>query len=189
MGSHGGPAGASVAAAGVLDPAVLLDASGPARAAASFLLVALFGAGLLARREALVHRAVDRTADGSPVAVVYGLMAFALVGFVGGYLLTQVGRVGVGGTTLLWAVIALVGAAVLVLAALGYTVVGTWLTQIEGARRPWPGVVVGAVLSALPWLVLPPLFAALAWFVLAAVGLGSSTRTWVHGERTVETEA
>lgn len=151
--------------------------------------MSLFGAGLLARRGATVERAVSRAVGGSPVGFVYGVLAFVLVAFVGGYVVSQAARVGLGGTVLLSAVTVLLGGATLTLAGLGYTVVGTRLTGIEGSRRPWPGAVGGAVLSALPWLVLPSLPAAVVWIAVAAAGLGPLTRRWIHGERTVETEA
>lgn len=170
------------------DPSVVVDVPGPVRAAASFLLVLAFGTALLRRRGPAVERAVDRTVEGSPVAVIYGVMAFVLVGFAGGYIISQAARVGVSGSFLPWLVVVGVGAGVTVLAAFGYTVIGTWLTEVEGARRPWPGVVVGAALSSLPWLVLTPLTAVLLWMAVAAVGIGTPTRIWVHGERTLETE-
>ena len=183
-----GVAAGPLVPAGTADPSVLLGVPGPIRAAVSFLLVSLFGAVLLARRGVTVERAVDRTVDGSPIGFVYGVIAFGLVAFVGGYVVSQAVRVGLGGVVLP-IVTVLLGGATLTLAGLGYTVVGTWLTGIEGSRRPWPGAVVGAVLSALPWLVLPPLPAAVVWIAVAAVGLGNTTRRWVHGERTVETKA
>ena len=177
-----------LAAAQSVDPVAFVDLSGPARAAVSFVLVALFGAALLSVRGPAVDRAVDRTVEGSPVAVFYGLLAFGLFGFVAGYLLTQALSLGLGGPVLRWVGTAVVGAGALTLAGFGYTVVGTWLTEVEGPRRPWPGAVVGAVLSALPWLVLPAVPALVVWIAGAAVGLGSTTRHWVHGARDVEAE-
>lgn len=166
----------------------LLELSGPARGALSFALVLLVGVGLLIRREAAVDRAVDLAADGSPLAVVYGLIAFGLLGFVAGYLLTQTAEFAPE-PGLIQAILVLAGLAAVVLGGFGYAVVGVWITDIEGARRPWPGAVLGAALSAVPWLVLPGVVALLGWMLLAAVGLGSVTRHWVHGERTVESEA
>jgi hypothetical protein len=174
--------------AGAADLSALLDLSGPARGAISFVLVLLVGVGLLVRREAAVDRAVDLARDGSPLAVVYGVIAFGLLAFVGGYVLTQAVELAPG-TVVPQVLLVLVGLAAVVLAGFGYTVLGTWLTEIEGQRRPWPGIVLGAVLSAIPWLVLPGVVAGLGWILLAAVGLGSVTRHWVHGERTVATEA
>jgi hypothetical protein len=165
----------------------LADLSGPTRGALSFALVLLFDVALLARRPATVDRAVDRVLDGSPAAVLYGLVAFALVAVFGSYGLSQVARVGVAPTALRPVGTVVVGTALAALAAFGYLVVGTALTGIEGARRPWVGAVVGAVLSALPWLVLPVLPALACWTLVAAVGLGAPTRHYVHDARTVET--
>lgn len=166
----------------------LLELSGPARGALSFALVLLVGVGLLIRREAAVDRAVDLAADGSPLAVVYGLIAFGLLGFVAGYLLTQTAEFAPG-TDLITVILVLAVLAAVALGGFGYAVVGVWITDIEGERRPWPGAVLGAALSAVPWLVLPGAAALFGWLLLSAVGLGSVTRHWVHGERTVESEA
>lgn len=178
-----GPTVAPVVA-GATDLSALLELSGPARGTLSFVIVLLVGVGLLARREAAVERAVDLTVDGSPLAVVYGIIAFGLLAFVGGYALTQAVELAPG-TVVPQVLLALVGLAAVVLGGFGYAVLGTWLTEIEGHRRPWPGVVLGAVLSAIPWLVLPGVAAVMGWILLAAVGLGSVTRHWIHGERTV----
>mgnify|MGYP007099780563 FL=1 len=117
------------------------------------------------------------------------LIPFPSVLFVGGYILSQSARVGVTNR----AIVVVLGAAVFVatvtLAGLGYLVVGAYTTELEGQRRVWTGAVAGAVLSALPWLVLPTVPALVAWVVVAAVGLGGTTQRWIHGERTVETEA
>ncbi|PSP78830.1 hypothetical protein BRC88_09935 [Halobacteriales archaeon QS_4_69_225] len=127
----------------------------------SFALVLAAGGGLLARREEDVHRAVDLVTEGSPLTVVYGLVAFGLLAFVGTYAITQLGRL----TTLavlLQASLVAFGLAAVVLGGFGYLVVGTWLTEVE---------------------------AVLGWVLLATVGLGNVTREWIHGERTVESES
>ncbi|WP_311172921.1 hypothetical protein [Halobellus ordinarius] len=178
----------AVVTAQVGDPSVLLGMPGPYYAVGSFLTVLAAAVGLLARRESLVERATDRAIERSPLAILYGVIPFALSAFVGGYVLSQAARVGAGGPLIVTGMASLVGIALVTLAGLGYLVVGSYLTEIEGARRPWPGAVVGAGLSAIPWLVLPLLPALFVWFVLAAVGLGGTTQEWIHGERTVETE-
>jgi hypothetical protein len=164
------------------------ELSGVVRGVIAFLLVLATEALLLSRRAAVVDRAIDRTANGSPSAVVYGVIAFGLVAFLGGYLFTQAGRLGVGGDAVRLAGGLLVGGAVLTLGSFGYLVVGTYLTEIESVRRPWVGAVIGASLSAVPWIVLSTLSALSVWVVVAAVGVGEETRNWVHGERTVESE-
>ncbi|MFA1611708.1 hypothetical protein [Halobellus rubicundus] len=171
------------------DPSALFGLSGPAYAGLSFVAVLVVGAGLLARRRAFVDRAIDRVASDSVVSILYGVVPFALVGFIGGYVLSQAARVGVGSAAMVQGWVLVVGLVGVGFAGLGYLVVGAYLTQIEGSRRPWHGAVVGSVLSAIPWLLLPTLPALLVWFLGASVGLGAPTRRWVHGARTVESEA
>lgn len=182
---------AAVTAVGVVgqttDLSALLDLSGPVYGLLSSALVGLTAAGFLARREADVHRAVDLLREGSPIMIVYGVLAFGLVAFIGGYLISQLGRVTTS-AALFRPIVLLFCFAAVVLAGFGYLVVGTWLTELEGTRRPWSGAVIGAGLSAVPWVFLPLLPAVLGWILLAAVGLGNVTRAWVHGERTVESE-
>ena len=166
----------------------LLELSGPVYGLLSVVLVGLTAAGLVARREADVHRAVDLMREGSPLAVLYGVIAFGLVAFVGGYIISQLGRVTTRAAVFQF-VLVLAAFAAVVLSGFGYLVVGTWLTELEGRRRPWSGAAIGAGLSAVPWIVLPRVPAVLGWILVAAVGLGSVTRAWVHGERTVDSEA
>lgn len=173
----------------VAGPPGLADAPGPVLAAVSFAFVLAFGVGLLSWRPDAVDRAVDRTVDGSPLAVVYGLVAFALVAVVGGYGLSQAARAGLDGATLRWLGALVVGTALAALASFGYLVVGAYVTEIEGPRRPWIGAVVGAVASAVPWLALPTLPALAVWTLVAAVGLGGPTRHYVHDDRSVPAEA
>ncbi|MFW5974561.1 MAG: hypothetical protein ACOCPZ_04200 [Natrialbaceae archaeon] len=171
------------------DLSALFGLSGRIYAGLSFLAVLLSGVILLVGRGEFVERAVDRVVEGSPLALLYGIIPFFFVAFAGGYALNQFARAGVGSPVVArgWSLlVALVGVGFV---GLGYLLVGTYLTTIEGERRPWHGAVVGAGLSALPWLLLPTLPAVLLWVLGAAAGLGAPTQRWVHGERTVETEA
>lgn len=171
------------------DPSALLDLSAPAYAGLSFLAILTAGVGLLARRADTVDLAVDHAIRGLPLAALYGIIPFAAVVFIGGYVLSQGARVGVANRALVWVLGAVVIACIVTFAGLGYVVIGTYLTEVEGSRRPWTGTALGAGLSALPWIVLPTLPALATWVVVAAVGLGGTTQQWVHGERTVESEA
>lgn len=182
----------AVTAAGVVgqtaDLSALLELSGPARGMLSFALVLLAGVGLLKRRESDVHRAVDIMAEGFPLTMIYGAIAFGLLVFSGSYIITQLGRL-TSRAVVFQVSLAVLGLAIVVLGGFGYLVVGTWLTEIEGARQPLAGAVIGAGLSAAPWVALPELPALFGWILLATVGLGNVTREWVHGERTVEAES
>jgi len=168
-----------------VDPTVLAEASGAVRAAASFAAVLLVGGGLLARYGGFVDRSVDASLERPRVAVVYGVMAFGLVAFVGGYAISQLGRLDVGAS--LPAVgLAVTGLAVLVLAGLGFLVVGTLITDVRGGRRPWQGLVLGAALSAVGWLLLPLVGGLIVWVLVASFGVGGPTREWFHTPRHVE---
>ena len=171
-----------------VDPSVLADLSPAGRALVSFVVVLVVAAGLLNWRAETVERAVERTADASPLAVAYGLVAFGLVAAITAYGLSQVARAGLDGRVVEVGVVVVVGGALSALGAFGYLVVGSLLTEFEGPRRPWIGAVVGAVLSAIPLLALPTLPALAVWTLVAAVGVGSPTRHYIHSERTVESE-
>jgi len=171
------------------DLSALFGLSGRIYAGLSFLVVLASGGVLLVTRDEFVERAVDRVVDGSPLSILYGVIPFLLVAFAGGYALNQFARAGVGGPLLARGWSLLVAAVGVGFVGLGYLVTGTYLTEVEGERRPWHGAVVGAVLSALPWLFLPTLPAVVVWVLGAAAGLGAPTQQWVHGKRTVETEA
>ena len=117
------------------------------------------------------------------------MIPFAAVVFLGGYVLSQTARAGVTNRILVWVLGTAVAVGIVTFAGLGYLVVGAYITEMEGARRLWTGAAVGAALSAVPWLVLPTLPALATSAAVAAVGLGGTTQRWVHGERTVESEA
>ena len=77
----------------------------------------------------------------------------------------------------------------LLLAGLGYAVVGAWLTGLYGAQNPWSGLVFSAGLGALGWALLPPIPGALVWVAIGALGIGGPVREWIHDERTVESHS
>lgn len=172
----------------LIDVAGLAALPGPVKALGSFLLVLLFGGVALRQSEARVHRSLDALRDRPYTAAPYGLLAYALAFTVGAYGLSQLGRLGVADTVLGSLIGLLLSAALLALTAFGFLVVGTLLTGVQGRRQPTYGLIVGAVLSAVGWLVLPALWGVAVWVLVAAVGLGGGVRRWVHDERTVETE-
>jgi len=172
----------------LFDVATIAGLPGLVKALGSFLLVLLFGAIVLRQSEARVHRSLDALRDRPYTAAPYGLLAYALAFTVGAYGLSQLGRLGVADTVLGSLVALLLSVALLALTAFGFLVVGTLVTSVQGQRRPMHGLVVGAALSSVGWLVLPALWGVTMWVLVAAVGLGGGVRRWVHDERTVETE-
>lgn len=165
-----------------------LTLPGPYYAVVSFALLSTVSVVLLFFRGALVERVTDRATGGSVFAVVYGVIPFGMTALLGGYALSQAARAGVGGVVFRSLIGAAVGGTLVTFAGLGYLVVGGVVTEIERARRPAGGAVIGAGLSAVPWLVFPVKLALLVWMAVAAVGLGGATKAWVHGERTVAAE-
>lgn len=172
-----------------VDTSVFVDGPGVVRAVASFVAVGVAGAAFLLREEAFVDRAVDDTMERPMIAVVYGLIAFVLALFLALFVTNLVASFGVAGTPISYvASVVLIGGVVIV-GGLGYLVVGTLLTDVLARRQPWQGLLAGATLSALGWLALPTLPGLGAWVLVAAIGVGGPTRTWLHRERPVESES
>lgn len=158
------------------------------RATAAFVVVAVVGAGFLARRRGVVDNAVNDTIDRPKVAVAYGLVAFGLVGLLALFANNLLVQSGLTTTPLALLIVVIPVVGVAVVGGLGFLVVGTLLTGLNGQHRPRHGVVFGAALSAACWVVVPLLASVVAWLLVAAFGVGGTTRTWVHSERTVATE-
>lgn len=175
-----------VATAQPLDPSAVVETSGPVRGVGSFLAVLLVGGVFLYLYRGFVDRSTDAVMERPGVAVLYGLVAYLIVGFLGVYALDLVLRLGVSNTPIALVAPVIPVTGVLVLAGLGFAVVGTLITDLQGNRRPWRGLVLGAAISAATWVVLPPLVAFLAWAGVAAFGIGGTTRRWVHASRDVE---
>jgi quinol-cytochrome oxidoreductase complex cytochrome b subunit len=175
-----------IGAAQALDPALLTEPSGAIRAVASFGLVLVFGAVVLARYGEIVDASVSVSMGHPGISLLYGCIAYALVVVVGTIGILQFNQLGVLNGAILLAAAAIVATAVLVLAGLGYAVVGAWLTGLYGSRNPWNGLVFGAGLGALGWALLPPIPGALVWIAIGAVGIGGPVRGWIHDERSVK---
>ncbi|WP_096389821.1 hypothetical protein [Halopenitus persicus] len=163
----------------------LIDPSSPVvRAVGSFLLVAAFGGGILVRRRDLLDRAIADTMARPAVAALYGLVAYGLVAFAGLYANDLLTRIGLAGPPVGYLAPVVLGVGLSLLGGLGFLVVGTIVTDLIGGRRARSGLVVGAALSAVGWLFLPAVGAALVWVAVASVGVGGLTRTWIHSSRT-----
>jgi len=177
-----------VAAAQPTDAADIVALPGAVKAALSFVLVALTGAVILHSYEARVDRSLDALLNDPYSAIPYGFFAYVLALAVGLYGLSQLGRIGVAGTVLGSLGALLIIGTVVTLTAFGFLVLGTLVTEIQGARRPRYGLVLGAGLSAVGWLVLPTSRGILIWVLGGAFGIGGAVRRWFHAEHSVETE-
>lgn len=178
----------SLPALAAVDATTLGGLSSVDRAAGSFVLVLLFGVGVLYRSQRFVEHSIDSSMARPHISLVYGLIGYGIVVSVGLYGITQLPTVGVVTSMIATALAVVVVGCILALAGLGYTVVGSGLLELTGDRQPWNGLVLGATISAITWLALPALAAAVVWVIVAAVGIGGPVREWIHDERTVETE-
>jgi hypothetical protein len=169
-----------------LSPASVLEASPAVQAAGSFVTVMIAGGVVLYWSERFVDRSVDAIVDRPSIAVLYGLVAYFIVLAVGLYAVSQSARLPVGGAT-----VARVGAVALtgvliVLTGAGFLVVGTLLLEVTGRRDPAFGLLLGAVLSALGWLALPPIGGAAVCVLVGAFGIGGAARIWFQSEYAVK---
>lgn len=168
------------AAAQSVDPIAAFRSSAPVRVVVAFLLVLLVGGLLLSRDEAFVDRAVDASMANPLVSVVYGVFAQGGIVFLGGYVWSQIARIGSAG-----ALAGRVGAAFvflfsLALAGLGLTVVGAGITEAAGDRQLWPGLAIGATIGAAAWLAPTLASGLVVWVLLVGLGVGGPTRNWIH---------
>lgn len=177
-----------IAAAQTVDTSVVFEAPAIARAAVAFLVVGGVGVGFLTWRRDKVDVAVGDTIDRPKVAVAYGLVAFVIVGFLGLFANNLVLQAGLIGTPVALFIVAIPAIGAAVVGGMGFLVVGTLLTGVNGPHRPRQGLLVGAALSALCWVAGPILLSFVAWVLVASFGIGGKTRTWVHSERTVASE-
>lgn len=175
-----------IGAAQALDPTLVTELSAVARAVVSFGLVLAFGAVVLVRYPKMVDAAVSVSMERPGISLLYGIIAYALVVVVGAIGVLQAQQLGVLSGAILLVAAAIIATGVLLLAGLGYAVVGAWLTGLYGAQNPWSGLVFAAGLSALGWALLPSIAGALVWVAIGALGIGGPVREWIHDERTVE---
>lgn len=169
-------------AAQPLDPVAAARSSVTVRVVGAFLLVLLFGGIVLYRSEEFVDRAVDASMEKPLTSVVYGVFAQGGVVFLGGYVWSQLARIGAVGSLAgnIGGILVLVAS--LALAGLGLTVVGAGITEAAGERQLWPGLVIGAGAGAAAWLAPTLLVGAAVWVVLVGLGIGGPTKNWIHSQ-------
>ena len=171
-----------------VDPTAIADVATPIRVVVAFVSVLLFGGALLVRSEGFVDRSVEATMEYPLKSLGYGALAHGLVAFFGLYGLSQLTAIGVGGSLLTTAGLAVIAVVWLVLAGLGFVVVGSALTDAAGDRQLWPGLAIGATIGAAVWMLPTVLLALGAWTVVVSMGIGGPARRWFHDSRGVEAD-
>jgi hypothetical protein len=173
---------------GQLDPGRATELSRPLRGLVSFVLILVSGAALLRLRRNYVSGSIDLIADSPARSVLYGFAGYVIVGIVALYGATTLAQLSIASGILVRVGVIISTVFVLALTSFGFLVVGTLLTDIFGRRRPAYGLLIGASLSAVTWLLFSPAGSVVSSLAIAAFGIGGPVRVWIHSERTVETE-
>lgn len=167
-----------------VSPTAVLDLPGIARAAIAFVLILVVGAAILWRYGGVVDRSIEASIDRPLSSMGYGVAAHATILFFGVYAASQLGQLPVSGPSLgalgIWAGVILL----LVVGALGFTVVGTAVVELKGDRHRWRGLLVGALLAGAAGLV-EPVIGVVIWVVAVSTGIGGPVRTWFHASEDV----
>lgn len=162
-----------------LDPTAVAAAPPEVRAVGVFLAVLLGGGALLWRYEPFVDRSVVSSRDRPLVSAAYGVAAHVVILFAVFYLGARLSQFELLGQNT--AVLGLVFGAVVVMlvAALGFTVVGATIVELGWGRNPWTGLVVGAGLASGIAVAASTLAGGL-WVAVVSVGIGGAVRKWFH---------
>lgn len=168
-----------------VDPSLLLDLPGLVRAAVAFAIVLVLGAVILWRYGGLVDRSIDASIDRPLSSLGYGVAAHATIAFFAVYAASQLAPLTLSGRSL-GSVGVVAGMALLgVVAALGFTVVGSAVVELRWGRHRWHGLVLGAALAGL--MAFPdPLIGGLVWLVVVSTGVGGPVRRWFHAADDVD---
>ncbi len=162
-----------------MNPRLIVDLPGVLRAPVAFLFVLLVGAVLLRRYDEIVERSIEAAIDRPLSSMGYGIVTHFTIVFFGVYAASQLSRLSLAGRVLpgigIWIGVFLLA----MIAALGFTVIGTAAIEIGWQRHQWYGLVVGATLAGLAALV-DPLVGGLVWVVIVSTGIGGRVRIWLH---------
>lgn len=162
-----------------VDPVAVIGAAGPRRGAVAFALVLVLGGALYWRWERFVDRAIEASVADPLRSLVYGAAGHAVIVFGGVYLTSRLARLEVGGLNA-GAVGVISGLFVMLLvAALGFTVVGSSVVALGWDGSRWTGIGLGALVAGVAASV-DPLVGGIAWFAVVSTGIGGPVRRWVH---------
>lgn len=158
-------------------PTAVFDLPGSVRGVVAFAVVLLLGTTILWRFDGVVDRSIDATAARPLSALGYGVAAHVTILFFGVYAASQFGQLPGAGRSLgavgLWLGMGLL----LVVAGLGFTVVGSAIVELRGERRRRYGLLMGALTAGVLALV-DPVIGIVMWVVVVSMGIGGPVRTW-----------
>lgn len=162
-----------------LDPAVVLEAPPELRAVGTFLTVLALGAAYLWWDEPFVDRSIDSSWDRPLVSAAYGIAAHVVILFAAFYLGSRLSQFELFGQNTAVLGLAFGVVVVLLVAALGFTVVGGALVELGWERNRWTGLVVGAGIAG-GIAVAATTVAGGLWVAVVSLGIGGAVRKWLH---------
>lgn len=169
----------------VVHPRRLLQAGPVTRAAVAFVLVVALGGLLLWWSRPLIERATSSSTTRPLYSLAHGIAAHGIVVFGTVYAANQLGPLEIGGRSAASIGLAAGVILLLVVAAFGFTVVGSIVVEYGMSRGPWAGLIVGAVIAAFS-ASLPPMYGGLLWLFLVSMGIGGPVRRWFHASSDAE---
>lgn len=149
------------------------------RAAVALTAVLLIGGVVLAWDRSRVERATVSSTNRPLYSLAHGVAAHVVIIFGAVYAANQLGPIEIAGRSA--ASVGMLAGIVLLLvvAAFGFTVVGTIIVEYGLSRGSWTGLVAGAVLAAVA-ASLPLLYGGLLWLLLVSMGIGGPLRLWFN---------
>jgi hypothetical protein len=168
-----------------LDPTAVTEAPPEVRAVGVFVTVLLVGGAYLWQFGPVVDRSVASSRARPLRSAAYGVAAHVVILFAVFYLGARLSQFELLGRNT--AVLGLVFGVVVVIlvAALGFTVVGTAIVELGWGGTPWAGLVVGAsIASAIAVAASTP--AGALWVAVVSVGIGGAVRKWLHASTVQE---
>ena len=168
-----------------VDPRTVFQASPLGRAALALAAVLLIGAIVLVWDRSRIDRATVSSTTRPLYSLAHGLAAHVVIVFGAVYAANQLGPLEIAGRSA--ASVGMLAGIVLLLvvAAFGFTVVGTIVVEYGLSRGSWTGLVAGAVLAAVA-ASLPLLYGGLLWLLLVSMGIGGPIRLWFNASSDAE---
>jgi hypothetical protein len=168
-----------------LDPTAVTEAPPEVRALGVFVTVLLVGGAYLWRYEPVVDRSIASSRARPLLSAAYGVATHVVILFAVFYLGARLSQFELFGrnTSVLGLVFGV--AVVILVAALGFTVVGAAIVELGWGGNPWAGLVLGAGIAGGIAVAATTLAGGL-WVAVVSVGIGGAVRKWLHASAVQE---